>query len=114
MQIKFYCNLFISEDFESKKKKIIRKLRNNKVQPHVYVLALPFETCNQLEFYSSMMLRQHAYQSKQIFVVGIANGYEDAIYMTQEIVQKVYEDTKDTNIRKYIERKQEEFEKEGR
>ncbi len=114
MQIKFYCNLYISEDFQTQKEKIIRKLRNNRVQPQVYVIALPSGSQNHLEFYSSMLLKQRAFQKMPLFVVGVANGYEDALYITQEIVEKVYMETKDTNIREYIESKQEEFEKERR
>ncbi len=112
MQIKVYCDLYISEDFQTKKEKIIKKLRNNKVQPQVYVLALPTGKQNQLEFYSSLMLKQRAFQRAPIFVVGIANGYDDALYMTKDIVEEIYKKTKDTNIRGYIESRQKAFEKE--
>lgn len=112
MQIKFYCDLYISEEFHTKKEKIIKKLRNNKVQPQVYVLALPARKQNHLEFYSSLMLKQRAFQNTPVFVVGIANGYDDALYMTQDLVKEVYKKTKDTNIRGYIESRQNAFEKE--
>lgn len=112
MQVKFYCDLYVSEDFEEKKEKIIKKIRSNKAQPHVYVLTLATGKQNHLEFYSSLMLKQKSFNNQQLLIVGIANGYDDALYMTQDIVQEVYQKTKDTNIRGYIESKQKEFEKE--
>lgn len=112
MQVKFYCDLYVSEDFETKKEKIVKKIRSNKAQPQVYVLTLAAGKQNHLEFYSSLMLRQKAFHDQQLFIVGIANGYDDALYMTQDIVEEVYEKTKDTDIRGYIESKQKEFEKE--
>lgn len=45
-----------------------------------------------------------------IFVVGIAGGYDDALYLVEEIAKEVYEKTGDLDIRSYIrerERKEE-------
>ncbi len=114
MHVKFYCDLYVSEELKSKKDKIIKKIRANKVQPSVYVLTLASGKQNHLEFYSSVMLKQALFQQAPIFIVGIANGYDDAMFMTKDIAEEVYQKTKDTDIRGYIESRQREFDKERR
>ena len=64
---------------------------------------------NQLEFYSTLMFRQGSVIDDDIFVVGIAGGYDDALYLVEEIAKEVYEKTGDLDIRSYIrEREREE------
>ena len=38
MQTKFFCDLYVSEGWEKKKLKLIKKLQKNKLQPSVYVI----------------------------------------------------------------------------
>lgn len=113
MQMTFYCDLYVSEDLEKKKERVIKKLSENKAQPSVYVVTLAQGRQNHLEFYSSLLLKQHIYEDTPLFVVGIANGYDDALYMTENIVRDVYTVTNDVDIRGYIENRQKEYE-EGR
>lgn len=113
MQMKFYCNIYVSEELKKKKEKIMQKLKHNKMQPFVYVITLAQGRQNHLEFYSSLLLKQHIYEETPLFVVGIAVGYDDALYMMEEIVKDVYNETRDADIRGYIEKRQKEYE-EGR
>lgn len=113
MQMTFYCDLYVSEDLGKKKEKVMQKLRENKAQPSVYVLTLAQGRRNHLEFYSSLLLKQHIYEDTPLFVVGIADGYDDAMYMVEQIVREIYDRTGDTDVRGYIEKRQIEYE-EGR
>ena len=105
----FYCDLYISEELEKIKEKVIKKLQKNSLQPSVYIITLAQGRQNHLEFYSSLLLKQHIYEDTDLFVVGIANGYDDALYMTQEIVTYIYNQTEGTDIRSYIEARQKEY-----
>ena len=40
MQVKFYHDLYVSETWMNKKKKIMKKLQENRLQPAVYVITL--------------------------------------------------------------------------
>ncbi|MGC4019746.1 MAG: hypothetical protein QM793_11335 [Muricomes sp.] len=113
MQMIFYCDLYISENLESKKEKILKKLETNSLQPFVYVITLAQGKQNHLEFYSSLLLKQHIYEETPLFVVGIAKGYDDALYLIEHIVNDIYKKTEDTDIRSYIMNRQQEYE-EGR
>ncbi len=110
MRVKFYCDLHVSECFGKKPEKIMKKLRKNKLQPEVYIISLARGGGNQLEFFSSLLLTQHVYDNADILVVGIADGYTDALYMVEQIVDHIYQETKETDIRRFILRRQAEYE----
>ena len=97
--MRFYKNLYVSESMTKKKEKVIAKLNKKKYPLNTY----------QLEFYSTLMFRQGSVIDDDIFVVGIAGGYDDALYLVEEIAKEVYEKTGDLDIRSYIrEREREE------
>ena len=100
--MRFYKNLYVSESMAKKKEKVIAKLNKKKYPLNTYVIALIEEGENQLEFYSTLMFRQGSVIDDDIFVVGIAGGYDDALYLVEEIAKEVYEKTGDLDIRSYI------------
>lgn len=113
MQMEFYCDLYVSECWQKKKARIIRKLRANRVQPQVYVVALSQGSQNQLEFFSGILLRQHVFAHADLFVIGIADGYDEALAMVRDITEEVYTVTGMTDLRKYILERQEQYVKAG-
>ena len=114
MRIRLYCDLYVSECWRKKKEKIIQKLANNRLQPQVYVITLAQGEQNYLEFFSSALLKQRIYKEEELFVVGIAAGYSEAVAITRDITEQVYKETGDANVRWFIMKRQEEFEKAGR
>lgn len=102
MQMTFYCDLYVSKDLEIKKEKVLQKLKANSAQPFVYVITLAQGKQNHLEFYSSLLLKQHIYEDTPLFVVGIAKGYDGALHLIEHIVKEIYERTEDVDIRGYI------------
>lgn len=113
MQMAFYCDLYVSEELKHKKEKVIQKLNTNSAQPSIYIITLAQGMQNHLEFYSSLLLKQHFYEDTPLFVVGIARGYDGALYLTEHIVKEIYEKAQDTDIRSFIVNRQKEYE-EGR
>ncbi len=106
--MRYYKHLYLAKGIR-KKEKIIRKLEENKLQMNIHVITLARNEKNQLEIYHSMVLLQPNFPHDDLFVVGIAKGYEDAVEMVEEIAQEVYNKTKGADIRSYIlEREQEE------
>lgn len=89
--MRFHKNLYVSESMTKKKEKVIAKLNKKKYPLNTYVIALIEEGENQLEFYSTLMFRQGSVIDDDIFVVGIAGGYDDALYLVEEIAKEVYE-----------------------
>lgn len=113
MQIKFYCDLYVSECWREKKNKIIKKLKENRIQPQVYIVALSQGDQNELEFFSSILIKQHVFDNAEVFVVGIANGYDEALFMVRDITKQIYTETGTADLRKYILERQKEYVKAG-
>jgi hypothetical protein len=111
MQTKFFCDLYVSEGWEERKLKLIKKLQKNKLQPSVYVITLSQRKQNHLEYYSSLLLKQHIFDNASLFIVGIANGYDGALSLIERIAEEAYEKTGEVNLRKFLLDRQEEFEK---
>ena len=89
--MRFYKNLYVSESMAKKKEKVIAKLNKKKYPLKTYVIALIEEGENQLEFYSTLMFRQGSVIDDDIFAVGLASGYDDALYLVEEIAKEVSE-----------------------
>ena len=106
--MKYYKHLYISENLEKKKDKIIRKLNRNKLQLSVHLITLPEGDKNQLEIIDSQILLQPSYPKKDLFVVGIVSGYDEALEYVEKMAQEAYENTNRVDIRNYILKKEQE------
>lgn len=113
MQIEFFCDMYISEDLKSKEDELKKKLLRNKLRAGTYVIALAQGEQNNLDFFSAILFRQHLFEETPFLVVGLADGYDDALYLVEEITKKVCKETGNADIRNYILNRQKEF-KEGR
>ena len=108
--MKCYHSLYMSEKLVEKKAEIIRKIENDEWQFEKYIIALTQNEKNHLEFYNSVLLIQKAISKEDIFLVGIADGYDAALGLVQTITEEVYANTKGLDIRNYLLDKQREYE----
>ena len=111
--MEFYYRMYFSEDLADKRARIIRKLQQGQFRPGLYLFTLAQGSQNHLEFYSSLLLKQKVIDYKKLFIVGIASGYDEALYLTEEIADEVYQCTGDADIRSYILEEQKAY-KEGK
>lgn len=112
MNLKIYCDLRISEGWQERKSSILEKIKQNRLQPSVYIVTLSQGEQNQLEFYSSVLLSQHVFDHCDLFLVGLANGYDEAVRIVEELAAAAYEATGTADIRTYILEKQKKYEEE--
>lgn len=110
MRIKCYCDLYVSDALKKKKNKVLKKLMERAVQPGLYILTLAGAEQNHLEFFPALLLKEPFYEDKEVFVVGIADGYDGAVYLVEDIVQDVLDETKGTDIRRFLMERQKIFE----
>ena len=101
--MEFYKDLYVSEFLEKKRNKLVRDIRHKESYPSIYVIVLPACDHNQLELYSSIMLKQKVYDRDDLFIVGIADGYDDALMIVQRIYDDVLLKTGNTDVRRYLE-----------
>ena len=106
--MRFYKYLYVQEQLEKKKEKIIRKLKQKKILFSCYVVALASNPQNQLEIYSSKYLFQPGFSTDDLFVISIVKNYEDALEFVEKMFEEVYNETKRTDVRSYILEKEQE------
>ena len=108
--MKYYYDLYLDDKLIPKREEILAKLEQDKWQFEKYLITLTKNEKNHLEFYNSVLLIQKAIEKEDLFLVGIASGYESALELVEKITQEVYDKTKGTDIRNYILNKQQEYE----
>lgn len=108
--MKYYHELYMSEELIQKKAEIIEKLEKDKWQMQKYLIVLAKNEKNHLEYFHSVLLLQQSICKDDLFIVGIANGEPGAMELVEKITQEVYDETGGTDIRNYILQKQKEFE----
>ncbi len=102
--MEFYRDLYVTESIKPRKEKILLKLKQKKYPPGIFLLTVPSGGDGQLEFFSSALLRQELLKDENLFVVGIAAGYDDAVYLVEEITAEVYWQTGGGDLRAWLER----------
>ncbi|MDD2972950.1 MAG: hypothetical protein PHE02_12570 [Lachnospiraceae bacterium] len=99
--MKFYRYLYTSEKYQDKKQKICKKLKWNIGQLNVYVITLS-EGDDLLDIFHCALLKQKTFPRKHLFVVGIADGYGEALELSRTIVQDIYTRTGSASVKEYI------------
>ena len=85
MKIKCYCDLYVSESLKNKQNQILEEVMEQRPRPSVYLITLAQGKQNHLEFYSGLLLWQHVFDHAELFVVGLADGYYEAVELVEKI-----------------------------
>lgn len=104
--MKWYDDLYVGESIIHKTNKIKWKILHNAGQINIYVITLASNRENLLDIIPSHELLQKGYPKKELYVVGLAKGYEEAIEVAASIVDEVYRQTGAFDIASYLKRKQ--------
>lgn len=102
----WYERLYVGESIIHKTKKIKWKICHNAGQLNIYVIALASNRQNLLDIIPAQELLQKGYPKKELYVVGLAKGYEEAIYVATSIVDEVYQRTGGFAVKNYLTQKQ--------
>ena len=77
--MKWYDDLYVGESIVHKTNKIKWKIRHNAGQINIYVITLASGEKNLLDIIPSHELLQKGYPKKQLYVIGLAKGYDEAV-----------------------------------
>ena len=110
--MKYYYALYMDEYAKKRQADIIKKIKNDKRQMNIYLITLTKNKKNHMEIFHSVLLMQKAVAKEDLFVVGMANGYFEALELVEKIAQEVYDETGGADIRNYILQKQLKYEEE--
>ena len=104
--MKWYKKLYLGENAEKSRYKVFGRIRMNKFSFNTYLIVLPSNKENLLDIISANMLLQPYFKKKinldKIYVVGLAKGREEALYLVRDIIDEVYSNTKGFDIAGYL------------
>ncbi len=92
----WYENLYLGESIPKKAAKIRRlkwKITHNALLINTFIIVLCRYGTNLLEIIPVRELRQKCYPKQNLYIVGIAKGYDEALEIAAEIVTDVYKET---------------------
>jgi len=102
-QLVYYPRLYVSEGINREK---LEKLKKNlSARPHkakAYLLTLPGNASDQLDIYESKYLRRKYYDSHPLYVIGIAEDYERAVGIVEQIAGEAWAARGDARLKEYL------------
>lgn len=98
--MKFYRKLYVSDSIKEPEK-VKWKLQHNAGQFSIYLITLS-QSEDQLDIFHSGLLKQGCYDSKDLFVVGLASSHGEAVDMVVKMAEKVAQETGGADLKGYI------------
>lgn len=94
--------VYISEILNIQKKRLIRRIQEEKSISRLYCITLPLWNSAFLEIYQYNELLSWIHEGKDITIVGMAFGSEDAIVMLRRMIDDLYQKGKMEDITTYF------------
>lgn len=104
--MEWYHKLYVSDSIkDSRLNRIKWKINHNAGMVSIYVITFASNRENLLDIIPSWVLMQKAYPKKNLKIIGLAKGYEDAVLLVKRIVEETYQNTGTVDIRTYLSEK---------
>lgn len=101
--MKWYHDLYVGDSIADKANRIKWKINHNAGTVSVYVIAFASNKQNLLDIIPSWELMQKAYPGKkEMQIVGLAKGYDEALELVQQMIEETYQHTKTVDVRAYL------------
>lgn len=94
---------FYMDDMVAKKpEKWKKRIEDDKPGVSLYCICFASNPKNLFDIVNSNELLFRYYKRRQLYVVGLANSYETALYLAEDMIGQIYKETGDVNIREYF------------
>ena len=103
--MKIVKKLYVGDSAKKDKRKILRGLEKKELQPFVYVITLPVSEHGVLDILPAFTLKYPFFftgDGKELSIVGIARGRDEAIDLTVKIVMDTYDATGGFDVRTFF------------
>ncbi len=102
--MKWMEDLYVGDCLFKKERDAVKRIRRGRMTVGVYVLILAVNPSNQIDILDANYLLQPYYRRmKDLTIVGIAGGYEDAVLLLARIADECCRRTGTGEIRAYLE-----------
>ncbi len=92
--MRWYNHLYVGKNAKKHRFSIIRNIREGKYRPGIYVITPPSNGNNVLDIHPVMEFANPFYAERQeLLILGIAEGYQEALELAGTIVSEMYERT---------------------
>ncbi len=103
LQPEYYPRLYLSEGINRDKlEKLKRELSVRPKKADVYLLTLAGNASDQLDIYASKYLQQKYYEKHSPYIIGIAEDYEKAVEIVEQIVREAWAVRGDAQLKEYL------------
>lgn len=103
--MKVVKGLYVGESAKKEKRKILRGLEKRELQPFVYVITLPVSKHGVLDILPAFTLKYPFFftgEAKDMRIVGIAKGRNEAFSLSAKIALDTYNATGGFDVRGYL------------
>ena len=102
MRMLWYSGLYTGKKADLHRADVIRQIRDGKSLPWVYVVTPASNRENILDIYRADDLKNPAYRGREFLILGVADGYQEALEVATGIVGELYEKTGDFHLERLI------------
>lgn len=99
----WYNHLYVGEKAKAWRYAIIQGIREERLQPEVYVITPPQNGNNILDIYPSAMLLLPPYRDEDYLVLGIAVTYWEALEVVRQMVDDMVRQTGGFRLAEFLE-----------
>ena len=105
--MKWYEDLYTGESIVRKKDRIIRRIKRKRLTLSVYLITFPSNPANLLDIIPSRDLLQKGYPGDDLYIIGLAGGYDEALELVRQIVHETVSNTGACDVVSYLTNKKE-------
>ncbi len=98
--LKFYSKLYVSDSIKNINK-IKWKIRTGRGQLNIFLITIS-NSSDQLECFHNGLLKQQIYRKLDLKIVGVATGYEEALIIIQQMLEDVWKETGNADMKSYL------------
>lgn len=100
--MKWYKNLYVGDSLKGKEKQMKSLISHDMVVPFGYVITLPANETNLMDVIEAKELRKKGYPKDSLSIIGLASDKGEALELVRRIIDEVYHETGQLNIRDYL------------
>ncbi|HIS25640.1 MAG TPA: hypothetical protein IAA57_01855 [Candidatus Pullilachnospira intestinigallinarum] len=104
----WYKKLYLGDNVKKKEKKIIRRVERGKPVGNIYLITLALNPDNLLDIFRANLLLRKPLAGMCPMIVGIAEGYQEAVELVRRLVEETWNSRQDTDVRGYLQSRLEE------
>ena len=98
----FHKKLYFDESLSKKKRKVLKNLKQGKLQLGIFVITLPLNEEDALEIYPAYVLSQKVYRESEITIVGVASDRETADKLLLMMTDDCLKENGNVNFREFF------------